>query len=112
AGVQVAEFPVTVEAAEHQRRLGMTITAGAPNVGRGGPASRNPAAGGVVRRGLVDVLGADYHAPSLLFAAWKIARDGLVSLPEAVKMVTLNPARAVGLDHRIGSLAGGHAAAR
>jgi hypothetical protein len=55
----------------------------------------------------VDVLCADYHAPSLLFAAWKIAANGLVSLPEAVKMVTLHPARAVGLDHRIGSLAVG-----
>jgi alpha-D-ribose 1-methylphosphonate 5-triphosphate diphosphatase len=107
AGVQVAEFPVTVEAAEHQRRLGMTITAGAPNVVRGGSASGNLAAEALIARGLVDVLCADYHAPSLLFAAWKIARDGLVSLPEAVKMVTLNPARAVRLDHRIGSLAVG-----
>ena len=55
----------------------------------------------------MDVLCADYHAPSLLFAAWKVAAGGLVSLPEAVKMVTLSPARAVRLDHRIGSLAVG-----
>jgi alpha-D-ribose 1-methylphosphonate 5-triphosphate diphosphatase len=107
AGVQVAEFPVTVEAAEQQRRLGMTITAGAPNVVRGGSSSGNLAAEALIERGLSDVPCADYHAPSLLFAAWKIARAGLVSLPEAVKMVTLNPARAVRLDHRIGSLAVG-----
>jgi alpha-D-ribose 1-methylphosphonate 5-triphosphate diphosphatase len=55
----------------------------------------------------VDVLCADYHAPSILFAAWKIARSGLVSLPEAVRMVTLNPAHAIGLGDRIGSLAAG-----
>lgn len=104
AGVRVAEFPVTVEAAERQRTLGMTITAGAPNVVRGGSASGNLAAEALIARGVVDVLCADYHAPSMLFAAWKIARSGLVSLPEAVRMVTLNPARAIGLDHQIGSL--------
>jgi alpha-D-ribose 1-methylphosphonate 5-triphosphate diphosphatase len=107
AGVRVAEFPVTFEAAERQRALGMTITAGAPNVVRGGSASGNLAAEALIARGLVDVLCADYHAPSLLFAAWKIARGGLVSLPEAIRMVTLNAARAVGLDRRLGSLEAG-----
>ncbi len=107
AGVRIAEFPVTIEAAAHQRMLGMIITAGAPNVVRGGSASGNLAAEALIARGLVDVLCADYHAPSILFAAWKIAKNGLVSLPEAVKMVTLNPARAILLDHRIGSLAVG-----
>lgn len=107
AGVRVAEFPVTVEAAERQRALGMIVTAGAPNVVRGGSASGNLAAEALIARGLVDVLCADYHAPSLLLAAWKIARAGLVSLSEAICMVTLNPARAVGLDGRLGSLAEG-----
>lgn len=107
AGVRIAEFPVTFEAAAHQRLLGMTITAGAPNVVRGGSSSGNLAAEALIARGLVDVLCADYHAPSLLFAAWKIARNGLASLPEAVKMVTLNPARAIRLDHRVGSVAVG-----
>jgi alpha-D-ribose 1-methylphosphonate 5-triphosphate diphosphatase len=107
AGVRIAEFPVTFEAARHQRALGMTITAGAPNVVRGGSSSGNLAAEALIAEGLVDVLCADYHAPSLLLAAWKIASNGLVSLPAAVKMVTLQPARAVGLEHRIGSLAVG-----
>jgi alpha-D-ribose 1-methylphosphonate 5-triphosphate diphosphatase len=107
AGVRIAEFPVTFEAARHQRMLGMTITAGAPNVVRGGSSSGNLAAEALIAEGLVDVLCADYHAPSLLFGAWKIATNGLVSLPEAIRMVTLNPARAVGLDHRTGSLAVG-----
>ena len=107
AGVRVAEFPVTFEAARRQRVLGMTITAGAPNVVRGGSSSGNLAAEALIAEGLVDILCADYHAPSLLFAAWKIATNNLVSLPEAIRMVTLHPARAVGLDHRIGSLAVG-----
>ena len=105
AGVRIAELPVTFEAARRQRALGMTITAGAPNVVRGGSSSGNLAAEALIAEGLVDVLCADYHAPSLLFAAWKIAASGLVGLPDAIKPVTLHPARAVGLDHRIGSLA-------
>src|SRR3954454_14698199 len=36
-----------------------------------------------------------------------ILSGGTVVLPDAVKLVTLHPARAVRLDHRIGSLAVG-----
>jgi alpha-D-ribose 1-methylphosphonate 5-triphosphate diphosphatase len=50
------------------------------------------------------VLCADYHAPSLLFAIWKLILNGLLSLPEAVRLVTFNPARAVGLADELGSL--------
>jgi alpha-D-ribose 1-methylphosphonate 5-triphosphate diphosphatase len=107
AGVRIGEFPVTLEAARRQRALGMTITAGAPNVVRGGSSSGNLAAEALIAQGLVDILCADYHAPSLLFAAWKIAANGLVSLPEAIKMVTLHPARTLRLDHQLGSLAVG-----
>jgi len=103
-GARIAEFPVTIEAAERQRALGMTITAGAPNVVRGGSASGNLDADALLERGLVDVLCADYHAPSLIVALLKIVRAGRLGLPEAVRLVTLNAARAVRLDGTIGSL--------
>jgi alpha-D-ribose 1-methylphosphonate 5-triphosphate diphosphatase len=103
-GARIAEFPVTLEAAFRQRELGMAITAGAPNLVRGGSASGNIGAAELLEHGLVDVLCADYHAPSLLAAMLVPARTGLMSLPEAVRLVTLNPARAVRLDATIGSI--------
>lgn len=99
-GARIAEFPVTVEAAARARELGMAIVIGAPNIVRGGSQSGNLDACELVRRGLADVICADYHAPSLLAAAFRLVDEGLADLPSAIRAVTLNPARAVGLGDR------------
>jgi alpha-D-ribose 1-methylphosphonate 5-triphosphate diphosphatase len=103
-GVRIGEFPVTLEAARRQRQLGMTIVAGAPNIVRRGSASGNLNVYDLLAEGLVDALCADYHAPSILYAALQLVREELLSLPEAVRMIALNPATAVGLGGETGSL--------
>jgi hypothetical protein len=45
-------------------------------------------------------LAADYHAPSILASAFRVFQEGWAMLPAAVRMVTLNAARAVGLNDR------------
>lgn len=105
-GASVNEFPVTVEVAEHARERGMAIVVGAPNIVRGGSQSGNLAASELLSRGLADVICADYHAPSLLAAAFNVARAGWATLPEAVAMVSGNAARAVGLRDRGNVVAG------
>ncbi|MGE0058687.1 MAG: alpha-D-ribose 1-methylphosphonate 5-triphosphate diphosphatase [Dehalococcoidia bacterium] len=97
-GASVCEFPVTVEAAERGRSKGMTIVVGAPNIVRGGSSSGNMDAAELVRLGLADAICADYHAPSMLPAAFRLYDDDLVDLPAAVRMLSLNPARALGID--------------
>lgn len=99
-GATVAEFPITIEAAAHARRHGMAIIVGAPNIVRGGSQSGNLAATELVRQGLADIVCADYHAPSLIPAAFRLVDEGLLGLPEAVRMVSRNAALAVGLDDR------------
>lgn len=99
-GARVAEFPVTIEAAERQRALGMPIVVGAPNIVRGGSQSGNLDARELIRRGLADVICADYHVPSLLSSAFRLVSEGLADLPAAVRMLTANAARAVGLTDR------------
>jgi len=99
-GATVNEFPVTVEVAEHARQCGMAIVVGAPNIVRGGSQSGNLAASELLTRGLADVICADYHAPSILAAAFKVFHAGWASLPDAVRMVSLNAARAVRLMDR------------
>lgn len=108
-GATVAEFPVTIEAAQYARDGGMAIVVGAPNIVRGGSQSGNLNATDLVAAGLADAICADYHAPCLIPAALKLVELGLRDLPAAIAMITRNPARAVGLDDRgeiaIGQLA-------
>jgi alpha-D-ribose 1-methylphosphonate 5-triphosphate diphosphatase len=99
-GATIAEFPVTLEAAQQARRRGMTVVVGAPNVVRGSSHSGNLSAASLIAAGLADVLCADYHASSLRPAAFRLVDDGVLAFPEAVAMLTANPARAVGLTDR------------
>ncbi|HEY7467612.1 MAG TPA: alpha-D-ribose 1-methylphosphonate 5-triphosphate diphosphatase [Dehalococcoidia bacterium] len=108
-GATVTEFPVTVETALRARELGMTIIVGAPNVVRGGSSSGNQSAKELFSLGLADVIVADYHAPSMLPAAFSLVDDGLADLPGAVRALTLNAARAVGMT-TLGAIEPGYAA--
>jgi len=108
-GATLTEFPVTVETARRARELGMMIIVGAPNIVRGGSSSGNQSAKELFSLGLADVIVADYHAPSLLPAAFSLVDDGLADLPGAVRALTLNAATAVGIDNR-GAVQPGYAA--
>jgi alpha-D-ribose 1-methylphosphonate 5-triphosphate diphosphatase len=108
-GATLTEFPVTVETARRARELGMMIIVGAPNIVRGGSSSGNQSAKELFSLGLADVIVADYHAPSLLPAAFGLVDDGLADLPGAVRALTLNAATAVGLDN-LGAIQPGYAA--
>jgi alpha-D-ribose 1-methylphosphonate 5-triphosphate diphosphatase len=99
-GVAVAEFPVTVEAAEQARDLGMPVVMGAPNVMRRGSHSGNVSAEELVARSLCTSLASDYHPASLLAAVFGLADRGVCSLTQAVGLVTSGPAEVAGLDDR------------
>ena len=103
-GIRVSEFPVTMEAAEAARRLGVGVIAGAPNIVRGGSHSGNVAAMDLVRAGAVAVLASDYVPPALIEAAFMAAAE--CGLPAAIAMITAAPARMCGLHDR-GRLAAG-----
>ena len=55
-GVDYAEFPVTTQAAERAKEVGMRTVMGAPNVVRGGASGGNASAADLVRDELVDGL--------------------------------------------------------
>lgn len=99
--VAIAEFPTSVEAARLSHEAGIRVMMGAPNVVRGGSHSGNIAAETLARAGYLDVLSSDYVPASLLLGAFDLARriDGY-GLPQALRTVTLNPARSAGLDDR------------
>jgi alpha-D-ribose 1-methylphosphonate 5-triphosphate diphosphatase len=99
-GATVAEFPITNESAARARELGMWITVGAPNIVRGGSTSGNSDAAELVGLGLADIICADYHSPSMLLSVFRLVERGICTLPQAVKLVTANPAAAFGFGDR------------
>lgn len=108
-GCTIAEFPITLAAAERARERGMLIAMGAPNALQGRSLSGNASALDLVARGLVDLLVADYHASSMLAAIFLIVERGLADLPTATRLVSTTPAEAIGLTDR-GALAAGRRA--
>ena len=99
-GASMSEFPTTLAAAQAARERGLLTVMGGPNVVRGGSHSGNVAAADLARHGLLDILSSDYVPGSLLSAVLRLVADDILSLPEAVAIVSRNPARATGLDDR------------
>jgi alpha-D-ribose 1-methylphosphonate 5-triphosphate diphosphatase len=109
-GVTLSEFPVNLEAARAAREHGMLISLGSPNVLRGASLTGNLSGREALTEGLGDILCSDYAPMSLLHAAFQLHREGIMDLPEAVRLITLNAARATGIDRFTGSIAPGKAA--
>ena len=99
-GVQIAEFPETMEAAEAAASLGAPVILGAPNVVRGGSHKGNASAVDLIALGLCDAIASDYHYPSPRRAALLLEKTGLCTLAQAWKMVSLGPAAVLGLQDR------------
>ncbi len=99
-GIRISEFPVTMAAAQAARALGMDVIMGAPNIVRGGSHSGNVSAAAMVRAGAVDAFASDYVPAALVEAVFQCVRDTGITLPDAVAMVSENPARMAGLPDR------------
>ena len=102
-GVRISEFPVEMEVARHARDEGMLVVMGAPNVMLGRSHSGNVSAIDAIRGGCADILCSDYYPSSLLHSAFKLEAEHILTLPQAVRMLTLNPAKAMGIAEDFGS---------
>jgi alpha-D-ribose 1-methylphosphonate 5-triphosphate diphosphatase len=100
-GMTVAEFPTTAAAARASHEAGMAVLVGAPNLMLGGSHSGNVAAHDLLKSGHVEILSSDYVPCSLVESLFRLPSAELsISLPQAVRLASLNPARVVGLDDR------------
>lgn len=102
-GAQISEFPVTFESAKRAKELDMMVSMGAPNVVRGKSSTGNLSAIEAIQEGLVDVLCSDYNPASMLYSPFVLAKKGLLEVTDAVNMVSLNPAKAIGMN-TVGSI--------
>jgi alpha-D-ribose 1-methylphosphonate 5-triphosphate diphosphatase len=99
--VAIAEFPTTIEAAAALHHAGIRVLMGAPNLVRGISHAGNVTTASLAEAGLLDVMSSDYMPASLLTAAIRLPKIvPAIDLARAVRMVTGNPAAAVGLEDR------------
>lgn len=106
-GTTISEFPITQEVANRAKGLGMYTIAGAPNVLLGGSHSGNLSATEAILNNSIDILCSDYYPAALLHSVFELVEQYGLDLAEMIKLVTINPAKAVKLDHEIGSIAEG-----
>lgn len=99
-GAVASEFPMTQETAEAARAAGEDIILGAPNVVRGGSHNGALDAAQAIREGRCTVLTSDYHYPSPLYAAFKLAAGDRDALATHWPLVSRNPARVARLADR------------
>ncbi len=99
-GVEISEFPINAETALRAKELELSVFLGAPNAVRGKSSGGNLSVSEAVRLGLVDGLCSDYHPPSMLVAAFRLAERDEIGLPEAIQLVSSGPAYAIGMNER------------
>lgn len=99
--VTISEFPRTQEALSTAMEMDNRIIMGAPNVLLGGSHCGGLAAAEAVRNESCHILASDYYYPSLLHAPFKLAfQYRACSLAQAWRLVSRNPADALGLRDR------------
>lgn len=99
-GVAMSEFPITLDTAKAAVSCGLPTILGAPNVLRGQSQSGSMRAIDAIRAGVASCLCSDYQPSTLIAAAFVAARQASLTLPQAVALVTANPAQAAGLHDR------------
>ena len=105
-GINISEFPTTLEAAQLAKKHNMTTIMGAPNAVRGGSHSGNISASALAEVELLDGLSSDYVPSSLLHAAFFLAEKLRKPLHKTMALVSCNIAEMVGFSDR-GELAPG-----
>jgi alpha-D-ribose 1-methylphosphonate 5-triphosphate diphosphatase len=99
-GAHVAEFPMHERVLLAAREAGDPIVLGAPNAMRGGSHLGSPGAAEMIGRNLCDILASDYYYPAMLGAMVRLHADRVAPLESLWKLVSSNPAAAMGLTDR------------
>ncbi|MFZ5453582.1 MAG: alpha-D-ribose 1-methylphosphonate 5-triphosphate diphosphatase [Thermodesulfobacteriota bacterium] len=103
-GITVSEFPVNLEAAATAKEHEIAVCLGAPNILRGNSQGNNLSGREAISSGCGDILCSDYLPMTLVHSVFTLYQLGLLPLHAAVNMVSLNPAKAVGLAEETGSI--------
>jgi alpha-D-ribose 1-methylphosphonate 5-triphosphate diphosphatase len=103
-GVDISEFPITLETAKSAKKQGLYTVIGAANILRGCSHSGNLSAAEAILEDCADILCSDYYPAAILNSIFHMNKKFGIELPRMVNMATLNPARATKTDKDYGSI--------
>jgi alpha-D-ribose 1-methylphosphonate 5-triphosphate diphosphatase len=103
-GVDISEFPITLEVAKSAKNHGFYTVVGAANILRGSSHSGNMSATEAILADCADILCSDYYPAAILNSIFYMNEKFGVDLPKMVNMATLNPAKATRIDKDYGSI--------
>jgi alpha-D-ribose 1-methylphosphonate 5-triphosphate diphosphatase len=103
-GVDICEFPITLDTAGAAKSKGISVVVGAPNILLGGSHSGNMSAASAVMENCADIICSDYYPPAILHSIFIMHLKHDVPLNEMVAMATLNPAKAMNIHDNYGSI--------
>jgi len=103
-GANISEFPINMEVAKKARDEGLYVVVGAPNIILGKSHAGNLNAIEAIKENCADIICSDYYPSAVLHSVFKLYEDNIISLPKAFRMVTANPAKAMGVYKNFGSI--------
>lgn len=104
---KICEFPLNFHVAEYAIKNGLYCVVGAPNVVLGHSHYNNVSATELILKKAANVLCSDYFSGTLLLSVIKLYQEFNLNLVEAIRLVSLYPAMALGLSNEIGSISVG-----
>ena len=103
-GVDVSEFPITLDAAKSAKLHGFYTVVGSANILRGSSHSGNLSASEAILEDFADIICSDYYPAAILHSIFHMHDKYGAPLPLMVNKATLNPAKALRTDEDYGSL--------
>lgn len=106
-GTTISEFPIYMDVAKYAYQENIHTLAGAPNIMLGGSHSGNLNARAAIEAGCISILCSDYYPASMLHSVFKLHQQCDFPLVDAIRLITINPAKAVNMDDELGSIKAG-----
>ena len=102
--IKICEFPLNSTVSEYALLNGLFCVVGAPNVILGKSHYNNASAIELLSNNRANILSSDYFSTSLLQAIFKLYKEVNLPLNTSVNFATLNPAKALGISDKYGSI--------
>ncbi|MCL2807989.1 MAG: alpha-D-ribose 1-methylphosphonate 5-triphosphate diphosphatase [Coriobacteriia bacterium] len=106
-GVCISEFPISLEVAQGAKEYGFYTVVGSANILRGCSHSGNLSAAEAILNDCGDIICSDYYPAASLQSVFYMNENHGVPLPDMVRRVSLNPAKALGTAKDYGSIEAG-----
>lgn len=100
----ISEFPITLEVAREATKRNLWTVCGAPNIILGRSHSGNLSAREGICDGSLSIISSDYYPSAMLISLFTMHEEYGIPLYEMFKMVTANPAKAVGVYDKVGTI--------